>query len=146
MKEIKRASFLNAIFMTLIAILTFTVFSPIGIFGQAAQPPDPTSYGMTPGRLGANVGIVLALIGVAIGVLALVRPNGRFGTASGRLGAIIALATGLIGLALGGLVAAISGGRIGVGGGLAGAIIAVVLGLIATALGGLALARSRRNG
>ena len=136
----------RASFFILAAILAFAVFCPIGISGQTAQPADPTSYGMTPGRLGANVGVVLGLIGLGFGVLALARPHGRFGTATGRLGAIVALALGLIGMALGGLVAAASGGRIGTGGGLAGAIIAMVVGLIAALLGGVALARSRRAG
>lgn len=107
--------------------------------------PTPVGYGMTSGRFVATSAAVLALIGVIIGVLALVRPAGLFGIASGRLGAIVALAGGLIGVALGGLAVATSGGRIGTGGGLAGAIVALVLGLIALALGGLALSRSRRT-
>ena len=111
----------------------------------SAQPTSGSSYGMTSGRLVASTSAVLALIGVVIGVLALIRPAGRFGTASGRLGATAALAGGLIGTILGGWVAATAGG-IGTGGGLAGAIVALVLGLIALALGGLALARSRRTG
>jgi Family of unknown function (DUF6223) len=143
MKKTESASFSNAIFFTLAAISILSVFCPIGILGQAGQPTDPTSYGMTSGRLAANVGAVLGLIGVVIGGLALARPNGRFGTASGRLGAIMALATGLIGLALGGLVAINSGGRVGTGGGFAGAIVALALGLIAVVVGGVALARSR---
>jgi hypothetical protein len=111
---------------------------------QVSAQPTPVGYGMTSGRLVASTSAVLALIGVIIGVLALVRPNGLFGTASGRLGAFVALAGGLIGTALGGLTAATAGG-IGTGGGLAGAVIALVLGLIALALGGLALTRSRRT-
>jgi hypothetical protein len=79
---------------------------------------------------------------VVIGVMALIRPSGRFGTASGRLGAFIALAAGLISSVVGGIKAATSSG-IGTGGGRAGAIVAVVLGLIAIVLGWLALSRSR---
>lgn len=138
--------FLRLLWIVLVAVSTFTVFCPIGIFGQTGQPTDPSSYGMTSGRLAANAAVVLGLIGVVIGVLALVRPAGRFGTASRRLGAIVALSAGLIGMALGGQVAGTSGGRIGTGGGLVGAVVALVVGLIATALGGLALARSRRTG
>jgi hypothetical protein len=145
MKQNEGASFLNASFIILLAITAFAIFCPADASGQTGQPADPSSYGMTSGRLAANVGVVLGLIGLGFGVLALARPAGRFGTASGRLGAIIALAAGLIGLALGGLVAAASGGRIGTGGGLLGAIVAMVVGLIATALGGLALAKSRRT-
>lgn len=143
--KFERASFLNATLILAVAISIFAILSPIGISGQTGQPADPSSYGVTPGRLGANVAALLGLIGVVIGILALVRPSSRLGTASGRLGAIISLAAGLIGITLGGLVAVISGGRIGTGGGFAGAIVALVLGLIATALGGVALARSRRT-
>lgn len=110
----------------------------------SAQSADPTSYGMTSGRLVASVSALLALVGVIVGVLALVRPNGFFGTATGRPGAIIALAGGLIGLVIGGIKAATTTG-IGTGGGLAGAIVAVALGLIALILGGLALSRSSRT-
>jgi hypothetical protein len=113
---------------------------------QVSAPPTAGSYGMTSGRLVASTSVVLALVGVVIGGLALLRPNGRFGTASGRLGAVVALAGGLIGTAVGGWVAATvaaTAGGIGTGGGLAGAIVALVLGLIAMALGGLALSRSR---
>ena len=112
---------------------------------QGAAQPDPMSYGMTSGRLVASSAAVLGLIGVVIGVLALLRPSGRLGTASGSLGAILALAAGLIAAVVGGLKAATTTG-IGTGGGLAGAIVAVVLGLIAIVLGGLALSRSRRTG
>lgn len=143
--KFERASFLNATLILAVAISIFAILSPIGISGQTGQPADPSSYGVTPGRLGANVAALLGLIGVVIGILALVRPSSRLGTASGRLGAIISLAAGLIGITLGGLVAVISGGRIGTGGGFAGAIVALVLGLIAIALGGVALARSRRT-
>ena len=140
----EKAGFSNTRFTLLVGISIFTIFDPIGVFGQTGQPVDPSSYGMTPGRLGANVAALLGLVGVVIGVLALVRPAGRFGTATGRLGATISLSTGLIGIIIAGLVAAISGGRVGTGGGLLGAIVALVLGLIATALGGFAFARSRR--
>jgi hypothetical protein len=110
-----------------------------------AQSADPTSYGMTSGRLIASLAALVGLIGVVIGALALFRPTGRFGTASGSLGAIIALAAGLIGAVVGAVRVATSPGGIGTGNGLAGAIVAVVLGLIAVALGALALSRSRRT-
>lgn len=112
---------------------------------QVSAQPTPVGYGMTSGRFVASTSALLALIGVIIGALALLRPNGFFGTASGRLGAIVALGGGLIGTALGGYTAATAAG-IGTGGGLAGAVVALVLGLIALALGGLALSRSRRTG
>lgn len=109
-----------------------------------AQPADPTSYGMTSGRLVASLAAVVGLIGVVIGLLSLFRPASRFGTASGPLGALLALGAGLIAAVVGGLKVVTASG-IGTGGGLAGAIVAVVLGLIAIVLGGLALARSRRT-
>lgn len=103
------------------------------LFGQASS--DPTSYGMTSGRLVATLAAVLGVIGVVIGGFALA---GRLGS-SGRYGAI---ACGLIAAAVGGLRVATAGG-IGTGGGRAGAIIALVLGLIAIGLGVFALARSK---
>lgn len=112
--------------------------------GMHAQQPDPTSYGMTSGRLVASLAAVGGLIGVVIGLLSLFRPTGRFGTASGSLGALLTLGAGLIAAAVGGLKAVTASG-IGTGGGLAGAIVALVLGLIALILGGVALARSRRS-
>ena len=111
----------------------------------SAQPADPTSYGMTSGRLLASTAAVIGLFGVVIGGLAWLRPAGAFGIATGRLGAVLALAAGFVGLALGALAAGTSGGHIGTGGGLAGAIVAMVLGLIAMALGGAAIGRARRT-
>ena len=108
------------------------------------QPVDPRSYGMTLGRSMATAAAVIALIGVIIGGLALLRPAGRFGTSTGRLGAIVALAGGLIGTVVGAMMAATSGG-VGTGGGKAGAIVALVLGVISEVLGALALSRSRRT-
>ncbi|KUO14692.1 DUF6223 family protein [Streptomyces dysideae] len=112
------------------------------------QPAAASVFSLSAGRLGASLAAVLGLIGVVVGVLALVRPAGRFGTGSGsgRLGTIVPLAAGPIAMGLGGLVVATSDGGIGTGNGLGGAIVALVVGLIALALGGLALARSRRAG
>jgi hypothetical protein len=143
MKRIESPNIQNAIIIVVTAISILTVFGPFEILAQSGQP-DPTSYGLTPGRLAANIAVLLGLVGTVFGVLALIRPNGRFGTATGWLGAVIALAAGLTGIIISLVVAASSGGRVGTGGGLAGAIIALVLGLVASALGGLALSRSRR--
>lgn len=115
--------------------------APVATYAQAA---DPTSYGMTSGRLVATSAAVVGLIGVITGLLSLFRPTGRLGTATGPHGAFVTLAAGLIAVAVGGLKAVIASG-IGTGGGLAGAIAAIVLGPIAIALGGLAWARSRRT-
>ncbi len=144
MKKHGRARFLNAIFIMLVAIPTFTVFCPIGISGQTVQqkqdavqlaahvwvqPAATRVYGMTP-----------------IGGLALRRSAGRIGTGNGRMGAIVALVAGLIAVVNGGLNLAIAKGGLGTGNGVIGGAVALVLGLIAMALGGLALARSRRTG
>ncbi|MCA2213506.1 DUF6223 family protein [Jidongwangia harbinensis] len=116
---------------------------------SAYVPVEPVAadvLAMSSGRLGAGAAGVLGLFGVVVGVLALVRPAGRFGTGSGRLGAAVALPAGLIAMALGGLVATTAEGGVGTGNGLGGAVVALVVGLIAIVLGGLALARSRRTG
>jgi Zn-dependent protease with chaperone function len=86
----------------------------------------------------------MALLGVAIGGLALRRPVSPFGTASGRHAAILALAVGLIAAVSGGLNVAVANGGPGTGNGVVGGAAAFVLGLIGVAFGGLALARSRR--
>jgi hypothetical protein len=115
------------------------------VAAHVSEPAATTVYGLTPRRLWATTIAVLAVVGVAIGGLALARPASRFGTASGRLGAIVALVTGLMAVVNGGMVLAIANGGPGTGNGVVGGAGALVLGLIATVLGGLALARSRRG-
>lgn len=116
------------------------------VVAHLSEPSATTVYGLTPRRLWATTSVVLALVGVVIGGLALVRPASRFGTASGRLGAIVALTTGMIALVNGGLNLALAKGGPGTGNGVIGGAAALVLGLIGMSLGGLALARSRRTG
>jgi Family of unknown function (DUF6223) len=105
---------------------------------------------MSAGRLGAFVAVTLALAGLVIAGLALVRSRGRTGRAGGTGApdrpdpAVVATVLGLTGTALGALIAATSDGGVGSGNGLGGAIVGLVLGLLATLLGGLARARSRR--
>jgi hypothetical protein len=157
MKKHGRARFLNAIFIMLVAVPTFTVFCPIGISGQTVQQkPDaiqlaahvwvqaaPTTVsGMTPRRLWATTAAVLGLVGVIIGGLALRRAGGHIGTGNGRLGAIVALVAGLIAVVNGGLNLAVATGGPGTGNGVIGGAAALVLGLIAMILGWLAMARS----
>jgi hypothetical protein len=102
------------------------------VFADALAPPaspSPASYGMTSGRLvatsaavaaligvifaglsfvrrrggvGAILGLVLGLAGVAVGGLRVATASG-IGTGGGRAGAIIALILGLIAIALCGL-------------------------------------------
>ena len=114
------------------------------VVAHVSVPAATTVHGLTPRRLWATTAAALALIGVIIGALALVRPASRFGAASGRLGALVALAAGLMAVVNGGLSLAIANGGPGTGNGVVGSAAAFVLGLIALALSGLALARSRR--
>ena len=113
------------------------------VAAHVSEPAATTVYGLTPRRLWATAVVVVALVGVVIGGLALVRPASRFGTASGRLGAIAALMAGLIAVVNGGLNLAIANGGPGTGNGVVGGAAAFVLGLIALAFGSLALARCR---
>ena len=160
MKKHGRVRFLNAIFIMLVAIPTFTVLCPIGISGQAVQQKqdavqlaahvwvqsaDTRVNGMTPRRLWATTAAVLALVGVIIGGLAVRRSAGHIGTGNERMWAIVALVAGLIAVVNGGLNLAVAKGGPGTGNGIIGGAVALVLGLIATVLGGLALARSRRT-
>lgn len=105
-----------------------------------AQPAATSTYTVTAGRLWSLVAAVVGLAGVALGVLALVRPAARTGIRS----AIVSSAAGLIAVVLGGLVVAAAEGGPGTGYGIVGGVIAVVIGLIAVVLGGLALIRYRR--
>lgn len=134
----------HVVFRRVIALVVGLVVAA-NVFAAQAGTETVSPYTMTPGRLGAGTGGLLALVGVVAGVLALARRGGRLGTGTGQRGAIVALTTGLIGMALGGLVAATAKGGIGTGNGLGGAFVALVLGLIATILGGIVLARSPRT-
>ncbi len=135
--------------------LILTTLAAVALFGglvhavlvvaHVSEPVATTIYGLTPRRLWATTGIMLALVGAVIGALALARPASRFGIAGGRLGAIAALVAGLIAVVNGGLVLAMANGGPGTGNGVVGAAAALVLGLFGTSLGGLALARSRRT-
>ena len=115
------------------------------VIAHVSEPAATTVYGLTPRRLWATTGAVLALVGVFTGGLALARSARRFGTAPGRLGAVVALVAGVIAAVNGGLVLAIANGGPGSGNGVVGGAGALLLGLIALALGGLALARFRRS-
>ncbi len=114
------------------------------VAAHVSEPSATTVYGLTPRRLWATTVALLALLGVAIGGLALARPSSPFGTNSGRFGAISALVAGLMAAVNGWLNLAIANGGPGTGNGVVGGAAALVLGLVAASLGGLALARSRR--
>jgi uncharacterized protein DUF6223 len=114
------------------------------VAAHVSEPAATTVYGLTPRRLWATTVAVLALVGVAIGGLALKRAVGRVG-ASGRRGATLALVVGLVAAVNGGLNLAVANGGPGTGNGVVGGAAALVLGLVGMAIGGLALARSRRT-
>jgi uncharacterized protein DUF6223 len=133
--------------IVLVAVAASAVFAglvyTVLVAAHVSEPAASTVYDLTVRRLCATAAALLALVGVVVGVLALVRPVRRFGTASGRLGAILALVVGLIAAVTGGLNVAVATGGPGTGNGVVGGAAAFVLGLIAVATGGLALARSR---
>ncbi|GAA1567233.1 hypothetical protein GCM10009678_57610 [Actinomadura kijaniata] len=133
----------------LVIAVTAALVGGVGLAAPAAarvsaQPVAAGVYDMSAGRVGAIVAALAGLLGLVIGVRALVRSARR--TGSGRNGAAVAVAAGVFGMALGGLVAATADGGLGTGNGLGGAYVALLVGLAGTVLGGLALARSRRVG
>jgi hypothetical protein len=101
------------------------------------------AYTLTTGRLVGTVAALLALAGVVIGVLTLVRPTSRTGNSKRR--AVFALGAGLAGMAIGGVVVAAAEGGPGTGYGIVGGFAALAIGLVATILGWLALTRSRHT-
>jgi len=114
------------------------------VAGHVSEPAASTVYGLTIRRLWASAAALMALVGLAIGGVALTRVS-RFGTASGRHAAILALVVALIAAVNGGLNVAVANGGPGTGNGVVGGAAAFVLGLIGVAIGGLALARSGRT-
>ena len=125
-------------------MLCTTLLVPAVAFAEVTN--GNVGFGLTPGRLGAIVAVVVGLTSMVIGGLSLARSAGRFGAGNGRTGAIVAAVVGLIGIVLAGLHLANSTGGFGTGGGRAGAIVAIVVGLTGMVLAGLTLARSRRAG
>ena len=112
------------------------------VVADVSEPAAATVYGPTLRRVWATSVAMLALVGVAVGGLTLLRRINLFGAVFGATGAFVA---GLIAAVNGALVLAISTGGPGTGNGVVGAAGALVLGLIAMALGGLLLARSSRS-
>jgi len=115
------------------------------VAAHVSQPTPNTVRGLTPRRAWATVSALLALIGVVVGAMALVRPISRFGASFRRLGAVVALVAGLIAAISGGLNLTVATGGPGTGNGVVGAAGAIVLGMTALILGGLTLSRSRRT-
>ena len=116
------------------------------VAGHVSEPAASTVYGLTTRRLWATSADLTALLGVAVGGLALTRRISRFGTASVRHAATLALVLGLIAAVNGLLNVAIANGGPGTGNGVVGGAAAFVLGLIGVAIGGLALTRNGRTG
>lgn len=111
------------------------------------QPVVAGILDVSAGRFGAIIAAVAGLIGVVLGVRALVRAgrasSGRTVEVGTRPGEA-SVALGLVGLLLGGLVTATSDGGLGTGNGLGGAFVAMALGLTSAVLGGLARVRARQ--
>src|SRR4051812_47055311 len=66
------------------------------VAAHVSEPAASTVYGLTPRRLWATATAMMALVGVAIGGLALTGPVSRFATGSRRQRAILALMVGFI--------------------------------------------------
>jgi hypothetical protein len=127
------------------AVVFATLVHAVLVAAHVSEPAASTVYGMTSRRLWATSAALMALLGVAIGGLALARPVTRFRTVSARHAAILALIVGLVAAVNGGLNVAVANGGPGTGNGVIGGAAAFVLGLIGAAIGVLALARSGRT-
>src|SRR5258708_11364897 len=108
------------------------------VAAHVSEPASITVYGVTARRLWATTVAMVALVGVAIGGLALARPASRFGTDSGRLGAIVVFVAALIAVSNGWLNFALAQERPGTGTGVLGGAAAFVFGVIALGLRRLA--------
>jgi peptidoglycan/LPS O-acetylase OafA/YrhL len=140
MKRTLALAFVALAAAALLAGLVHAVLVATGV----SEPAAITVYGPTSRRLWATAAGGLALVGVVVGGLALVRSIRRIGN-GGRLGASVALVAGPVAAINGGLVLAVANGGPGSGNGVVGGAGALVLGLIGMALGALALRRSRRT-
>lgn len=115
------------------------------VVAQVSEPAASTVYGLTTQRFWATSAAGLALVGVVIGGLALVRAARRIGPGQGKNGAVVALGAGLLAAVVGGLLLAIANGGPGTGNGVVGAAAALVLGLIGMVEGGVVLTRQARQ-
>jgi hypothetical protein len=125
------------------AVVTGLVYAVL-VAAQVSEPAATTVSGLTLRRLWATTAAMLALVGLAVGAMALARPGSRVSVVSGHLGASVALGMGLIAAVAGGVNLAVANGGPGTGNGVVGAAAAVVLGLLAVIVGGLARARRPR--
>lgn len=114
------------------------------VVGDVSEPAAVTVYGATLRRVWAAAAALLAVFGVVIGGIALVRPANRLASAPGRVKAsTVALVAGLTALVNGGLNVATADGGPGTGNGVVAGAAAFVLGLIAVAIGGIDRTRGR---
>lgn len=139
----KRTITLIPVVLVAAALFVGLVYAVL-VVAQVTEPAATTVQGLTSDRLWATTVAGLALLGVVIGGLALVRSRHRIGN-RGRNGAIVALVTGVVAVVNGGLVLTMADGGPGTGNGVVGAAGALVLGLIALVLGGSVLVRARRT-
>ncbi|MGC4895862.1 DUF6223 family protein [Micromonospora sp. DT31] len=102
------------------------------------------AYTFTWDRAVATAAAVVALGGVVVGALALLRPATRAGDRAAGRRPVVAIAAGVIGVVAGGLVVATADGGPGTGNGIVGGYAALAFGPVACLLGGLARARARR--
>lgn len=97
---------------------------------------------LTVDRASSTLAALVALVGVVVGVRALIRARrGRPGTTESR----IAVAAGVVGLAVGALVLATADGGPGTGNGVIGAGMAIVLGALSAGLGVVGIRRAPRD-
>jgi Family of unknown function (DUF6223) len=122
-------------------LFTSSVTGPrASILLQAVEP-----LVLTTDRLVANIGVVLAIAAVLLGVLALRRSASHTPPGNGRRGAIASFVAGLVAAIIGGLLLMTADGGPGSGNGVVGAALALVLGVVAMITGGLAITRARRT-
>lgn len=129
-----------------VAVLFGGLVHAVLVASNLAEPAAATVYGPTARRVWASAAAGLALSGVVVGALMLIRPQGRLGAwFGGRIGAIVPLVAGSIAVVHSGLSLATASGGPGSGNGVVGSAAALVLGLFAILLGGLVLRRFRRR-
>ncbi|UMG91860.1 DUF6223 family protein [Nocardioides sp. TF02-7] len=134
------------------AILAATSFAVVlGDVASAADavagaPADPAAagYEMSGGRAASGAGLLASLVGIALGVLELVRLRQPSRRSAGRPARAAVLA-GVVAVVLGAATMLGADGGVGSGEGVGGAVLAVVLGVVSALLGAASLVRGRRR-
>jgi hypothetical protein len=132
----KRIMHRTATAASAVLIGTFAFAAP-----AAASVTAAGGYGIQD-RGPSIVADLVALFGVAAGLLAMARSRGRFGGGTGRAASMVAMAAGLAGILVAVWALAIADGGPGTGNGVVGSAFAIVLGAVAVALGWRARAHS----